>query len=535
MSFFRRKYIFWGILSVIICCALFLPLLFVLDGFGKGNNDNVRHIQEFLLSDLIFTTGRMILGVGLVALILGVPTAYLVANFQFPLRNFLAKANILPIAIPTYIMAFVYASIFSVSGTFYKVAELFISRETLYALDIDVLKEGWLMLFLGFALYPYVYSTSLVSFSIKNKSLDEAAASLGVKPWKRFWRVSLPIILPAVFSGVGLVAMEVLNDYGAMSYFNVNTITAGIFQAKQMDFTSSVYLSALAFVIVFGFFTFFYLIKSYRKVNLIQNTPNFKLSTIKGSNGILTSIIVFLPFFLGFVLPIIELLYLASDRISVIFTSAFINIVLDSIQLALIPAVIIVLFSLVLLYNQYLNKGIVSRLIAAFANIGYAIPGAIIAIAVMAFVIFFDNAEKTTYHYLIDSLLLLIFAFVIRFMAVGYNTIESAFNQISTSLPDAARSTGRNSFYTFGKVYIPLLKGTLLTTLAIVTVDILKELPITLLLQRFNFNTLATVAYEKAKVSESVKDAAPYALLLILVGTLSVFFLTANSNKKEKK
>ena len=531
MNFFKHKYFLWGLSAVLITCFIFLPLLFVLEGLWHGDNENVEHIKKYLLKDLFFTTIRMVVGVGLVAVILGVPTAYIVSNFKFPLRNFLLKANILPIAIPTYIMAFVYASIFSVTGTFYNIAEYFIPRETLYSWNIDVLTEGWLIIFLGFALYPYVYTTSMVSFSIKNKSLEEAASSLGAKPWKRFWKVSLPIVLPSIFSGVALVAMEVINDYGAMSYFNVNTITAGIFQAKQMDMTSSVYLSAITFIIIVSFFTIYYLIKSYKRVRQNTNSPNYDLIPIKGVKGALVSLIIFIPFFLGFLLPIMELIYLASSRINILLSSEFVVTIINSVQLAFIPALIIVLLSLVLLYNQYLNKGFFGRFLAAISNIGYGIPGAIIAVAVMSFIMVFDDAEKSTYHFMIDGLFLLIFAYVIRFMAVGYNTLDSGFSQIPESLADASRSSGRGPFYTLVKVYFPLLKGALLTTLAIVTVDILKELPITLLLQRFNFNTLATVAYEKAKVTESVRDAAPYALLLIIVGTFAVLFLVNSKNK----
>jgi len=530
----KHNYFSWLAVALLFAGLIFIPLLFVLEGFLHGNNSNVEHIQEYLLWDMFFTTIRMIIGVGCVAAILGVSSAYFVSNFQFPLRRFLQKANILPIAIPTYIMGFTYASIFSVTGSFYTIAELFVDRQTLYTWNIDVVTEFGLMIFLGFALYPYVYSAALVSFSIKNKSIEEAAASLGVKPWSRFWRVSFPIVLPAIFSGLALVAMEVLNDYGAMSYFNINTITAGIFQAKQMDFTSSVYLSALFFVVIVGFFLAFYLIKSYRKVGETLSNPSYDLISVNRQKGVIISLVVFFPFFLGFIVPVAELLYLAFSRIEVIFASSFLITVLNSAQLALIPSVIIVLISFFLLYNEYLNKGFFARFISAVSNIGYAIPGAIIAVAVMAFVISFDSVDKGFYHFLMDTLVLLVFTYVIRFMAVGYNTLEAGFHKITTALPDSSRSMGKGSWTTFGTVYLPLMKTALFTTLAVVIVDVLKELPITLLLQPFNFKTLATVAYEKAKVSESVRDAAPYALLLIIVGTFAVLLLAKDSSKKQR-
>jgi len=526
----RNKYVGWSLITVFIGLVIIVPLLFILEGLKAGSNPNVEHINEFLLTDMFLTTIRMIVGVCIFSLILGIPTAYFAANFNFPLRKLLFKANILPIAIPTYIMAFTYASFFSTTGNFNRImTEWFPYFGDQF--NVNVMSEGWLMLFLAFALYPYVYSSALVSFNIKNKHLDEAAASLGKSAWIRFWRVSFPLVLPAVLGGGALVAMEVLNDYGAMSYFNVNTITAGIFQAKQMDFTSSVYLSAVVFIVIVSFFSIYYLIKSYRKVDVIKSSPIHDTIKLKKWKGILISFLVFLPFFLGFIVPVLELIFLAWQRIEIVFSSEFLRIALNSIQLALIPSLIIVVLAIILLYNQYLNKSFLGRLINSLSNIGYAIPGAIIAVAVMAFVISFDSEDKTLYHYLIDSLILLIFAYVIRFMAVGYNTLESGFNKIAHILPDSSRSLGASSLKTLFKVYLPILKSTLFTTLAIVTVDVLKELPITLMLQRFNFNTLATVTYQKAKVSESVQDAAPYALLLIFVGTLAVIFLVTGSKK----
>lgn len=529
----KNRYLKWAIIAVLITTLIVVPLLFVLEGLAVGNNPNVQHINKYLLKDLFLTTLRMIIGVSIISFLLAVPAAYLTANYQFPLRRFLLKANILPLAIPTYIMAFVYASFFSISGVLNKVLTSIFPNMDLVS-KVDVLNEGWLMFFLSFALYPYIYSVALVTFSLKNKSIDEAAANLGASGWKRFFKISFPIALPAIFGGVSLVAMEVLNDYGAMSYFNVNTITAGIFQAKQMDFIGSVYLSAITFIVILSFFTGYYLIKSYRKISLLKpaSTNNDLYDTGK-KRKLLISFFVFLPFFFGFIIPIIELFFLASSRISVIFSSEFLRVTLNSVQLAIIPAVIIMIFSFILLYNQYLNNGFKSRFLNAIANVGYAVPGAIIAVAVMAFIFVFDNEEKTVYHFLINSLILLIFAYIIRFMAVGFNTLESGFNQVAHNLPNSARTLGANSFKTLTKVYFPMLKTTFFTGLAIVTVDILKELPMTLLLQRFNFNTLATITYEKAKVSESVQDAAPYALLLIFVGTLAVLFLVKSDRRVE--
>lgn len=538
MKAIQSKYWTWIILSICIGGIIFIPLLFVLEGFTLSGSTsaeiaekqgNINHLKEYVLPEMIYTTLRMIFGVSFVSLLLGVMPAYLLSNYRFPLSNFLRKFNILPLTIPTYIMGFVYASIFSVTGTFTKIALFFFTPEQIFSWDINIITEGWLMVFLGFSLYPYVYSSCLLHFSEKNKSLDEAASTLGVSPVKRFLSVSLPLAVPSILGGVSLVVMEVINDYGAMSYFNVKTFTAGIFQAKQMNFSGSLYLSALLFVVVTFVFSTLFFIRSIRRVKQ-SNSGLTQLKFVARKKGIFFSLICFLPFFLGFIVPVIQLVYLASNNFSALWSSSILIIFFNALQIALIAAILIVFFAVVMHYNRYLNRSKFANFLANVSTLGYAIPGAVIGVAVIAFIYTLDSSGSW-YQWTINSLVLLVFAYVIRFFAVGYNTTESVFNQVSSQLPDASRTLGKGALFTFFKVYFPSVRFGLLTTLAVVTIDVLKELPLTLILQPFNFETLATKAYKKAKVAESVADAAPYALLLILSGILvTVIFM--RSDKK---
>lgn len=538
MKAIQSKYWTWISLSVCIGGMIFIPLLFVLEGFTLSGSTsaeiaekqgNINHLKEYVLPEMIYTTLRMIFGVSFVSLLLGVMPAYLLSNYRFPLSNFLRKFNILPLTIPTYIMGFVYASIFSVTGTFTKIALFFFTREQIFSWDINVITEGWLMVFLGFSLYPYVYSSCLLHFSEKNKSLAEAASTLGVSPVKRFLSVSLPLAVPSILGGVSLVVMEVINDYGAMSYFNVKTFTAGIFQAKQMNFSGSLYLSALLFLVVTFVFSTLFFIRSIRRVKQ-SNSGLTQLKFVSRKNGIFFSLICFLPFFLGFIVPVFQLVYLASNNFSALWSSSILIIFFNALQIALIAGILIVFFAVVMHYNRYLNRSKFANFLANVSTLGYAIPGAVIGVAVIAFIYTLDSSGSW-YQWTINSLVLLIFAYVIRFFAVGYNTTESVFNQVSSQLPDASRTLGKGALSTFFKVYFPSVRFGLLTTLAVVTIDVLKELPLTLILQPFNFETLATKAYKKAKVAESVADAAPYALLLILSGIL-VTLIFMRSDKK---
>ncbi|MDX1445089.1 iron ABC transporter permease [Lishizhenia sp.] len=511
---------------------IFIPLLFVLEGFADGTNENIQHIQEYVLPDLIYTTLRMILGVSAVSILLAVPTAYFVANFNFPLRRFLEKANVLPLTIPTYIMGFVYASIFSFTGSFTKLSMLFFTPKEIFAWDVNVLTEGWLMVFLGFALYPYVYSSSLLHFSSKNKAITEAASTLGVSSMKRFFTLILPLAIPSILGGTVLVIMEVINDYGAVSYFNVKTFSAGIFQAKQMDFSGSLYLSALAFVFISVIFGSLFVYRNMKRVSDKKNSSDFQLKQLKGPKAMLFSFLAFLPFFLGFVVPVAQLIYLSFFTPKSLVDEELFSTTLESFRVAIIPALVIVIITLLLLYNKYLNKGWKSSLIANLSTLGYAIPGAVIGVAVLGFA-FFMQEDGDFYAWGIESLFLLSMAYVIRFMAVGYNTLEANYARLPDALPDASRVLGKSSFATFLRVNFPILKFGIFTTFAVVIIDVLKDLPLTLILQPFNFETLATKAYKKAKVAESVTDAAPYALLLIALGVV-VSLVLMRSNKSTK-
>lgn len=532
MKAVQSKYWTWQALSIFIGGIIFIPLLFVLEGFFPSSDnaallteqqENINHLKTYALPQMTFTTLRMIIGVGLVSIILGVMPAYFIANYKFPLRNFLKRANVFPLTIPTYIMGFVYASIFSITGSFTKLAMLFFTPEEIFSWNINVVTEGWLMFFLGFSLYPYVYSSCLLHFSTKNKALDEVGATLGVSRLKRFFKVILPLAIPTILGSVSLVVMEVINDYGAMSYFNVKTFTTGIFQAKQMNFSGSLYLSAVLFIAIAFIFSSLFFIRSIKKVKAVKSTVG-SLKSVSKKQGFLFSFICFIPFFLGFIIPVAELIYLAIGKFDMLLLRSLLLLFSNAIQIALIGAILILLLSIILHYNGYLNKGKLSSLISNISTLGYAIPGAVIAVAVIGFIYAID-ANGNAYQFTINSLILMIFAYVIRFFAVGYNTIDATFSTVANHLPDASRTFGFGSFKTFFKVYFPLLKSGLLTTLAIVTIDILKELPLTLILQPFNFETLATKSYKKAKVAESVADASPYALMLILCGVLVTLLL----------
>lgn len=344
-----------------------------------------------------------------------------------------------------------------------------------------------------------MYSASLLHFSSKNKAITEAAATLGVSSVKRFFTLVLPLAIPSILGGSVLVVMEVINDYGAVSYFNVKTFSAGIFQAKQMDFSGSLYLSALAFIIISMIFGSLFVYRNLKRVEDKKNTNDFILKPLKGGRGALVSFLAFIPFFLGFVVPVLQLVYLSFFTPKSLIDEELLITTLDSFKVAILPALIIVVITLMLMYNRYLNKGWISGGIANFATLGYAIPGAVIGVAVLGFA-FFVQENGDFYAWGIQSLFLLSLAYIIRFMAVGYNTLEANYARLPDALPDASRVLGKSSLVTFLKVNFPILRFGIFTTFAVVIIDVLKDLPLTLILQPFNFETLATKAIKRQKL-----------------------------------
>jgi iron(III) transport system permease protein len=436
---------------------------------------------------------------------------------------------VLPLSIPTYIIAFIYGDIFSFGGEFYLLADYYfgISIKEIY---FDIFKIYYLIPILASVLYPYIYLTCLDSFENSNRSHVESAELMGKSRTTIFRKISLPLSRPALVSGLFLVNMELLNDYGAMDFFGVQTFTTGIFRTwfGLNDLGTALRLALLLFSISF---IFIYAERLFRKQAKYYEEGNHARLT-KKRKGFLGSIIAIIfcviPILLGFVIPISKLVYNAITTYHSVDFFGYTVAMMNTIFLSFAAASVIVIISIALIYGERTGRfGLVNKLIS-LSTLGYAIPGAIIAVSMLFFL-----SELKLYFGIFGfgTLIVLIYAYNIRFMATAYAPIKSATDKLGMNSYETSRLLGLGNIKTFLKVELPVIQPAILTAMLVAIVEILKELPLTLILRPFNYETLSTIAYQYAK-NEMVKDASIYSLSIVAISILPIIFFV--KSKKEQ-
>jgi iron(III) transport system permease protein len=461
---------------------------------------------------------------------LGVPTAWLVTRYEFPGRQVLKWALILPLAIPTYIAAYAYSGIFSFKGPI---------NHWLH-LQINIMNLPGIMAVLSLVLYPYIYLISRTSFAVQSRQHLEASRILGKNAWKTFFRVALPLSRAAIFGGVGLVVMELLNDYGAMKYFGITTFTTGIFRAwfSIGDLNSAIRLAICLVVFVLGLFA----AEKWQRgrarfTDRSQHTRTTARVKLTGWWAATALAVCALPFLLGFIAPMLQLLSWSMQTIDQVLTPDFLLMVGNSVGLALVAACICTLAAFFVVFARTWSGSVFLQGISRAATVGYAIPGAVIAIGVMIPLLWLSKPLQSSFGFdfsilLNDTVVVLVFAYLVRFLAVTYNSVESTYRKMPGSITEASRILGKGAGSTLTGIHFPLVKGGLLTAFILVFVDVMKELPLTLILRPFNFNTLATKAFELAGDDRIIEAANP-ALIIIIAGLIPILILNRMLAKNE--
>lgn len=528
---FKRDTNRWSIFTLAIVLFITLPVIAIAVKLLEGPGETWWHLVDNLLVDYIGNSFFLIFACSLLVLITGVGTAWLVARFEFPFRKQLEWLLILPLAIPSYIVAYAYAGVFDYGGSL----DLIFRFLNLEFIRIDIMNKYGLAYVLSISLFPYVYVSSRAFFLNQAGNLLEASTMLGVGEFKSFFRLMLPLARPAIIAGLILVLMEVLNDYGAAQYFGVNTFTTGIFRAwfSLEEPETAVYLSALLIFIVFALI----LIEKWQRKS-VQVSGNRASRYIHRKTGTrlmqnLKFLLVLIPVILGFFIPVAQLGYWAFLTAEQVFDFNFIQLSLQSFGIALITSVVTVLFATLLIYFAKWSNTSGIKSISKFGVLGYAIPGAVVAIGIMIPTLAFDKWFIVTMDSLFGiktgflfngTLVALVYAYSVRFMAVAHNPIESTALKVSNSIPDSSKMLGVGNFKTFFKIEFPLIKTGILSAMILVFIDVLKELPLTLILKPFHINTLAVKAFEYAS-DEMVMEAAIPSLFIIFTATIPVIFL----------
>jgi iron(III) transport system permease protein len=507
----------WTITALALVAVLTVPLAVVAVGALGPAGEAWSHVATTLLPEYLLHTAVLAAGAGTVALVFGVGTAWLVSMCDFPLRGFFHWALVLPLAVPAYMAAYSYAGMLDVTGPVQRVVRWLTGAGPDTFMYWNVMRIEVLALIFGVVLYPYVFLLTRSLFEGRSGRALEAARILGRGPWSVFLRVGLPLARPAVIAGLALVLMEVLNDYGAVAYFGVTTFTTGIFRSwfAMGDLDTAIRLSAilmLVVLVVLGLERWQRGSARYEETGGGRPVTRYRLGGWAAAGAIAFSA---LPLLIGFVLPVAQLGLWAVRTAPDVVDWSFLRMALNSFALASGAALIAVAVAVVLAYAGRIDRTPFTAAAAKLAMLGYSIPGAVIAVGVLVAVLGVDRLlTGGTALVLTGGLVALVFAYVVRFMAVAYLSVEAGFTRTGTNLGSASRTLGVSPLRTLFRIELPLLKRALLAAGVLVFVDVLKELPLTLILRPFNFDTLATRAFELASI-EQVAQSAPAALLVI--------------------
>jgi len=533
----------WPKTSVLLSLFVLLPVSGLLWA-AVGTDENIwQHLLDSVLPNYIVNSLILMTGVCLGVTLVGTCTAWLIANCRFPGHKVFGWMLILPLAMPAYVMAYVYTDFLEYSGPLQTALRLIFSWENSNEYWFpEVRSHGGAIVLLSLVLYPYVYALARAAFSSQALSLLEAGRMLGHSPMKVFFSVSLPLARPAIVVGVTLASMETLSDFGTVDYFAVRTLTTGIFDVwfgmENQSGAAQIALVLLTFIILLV-----WLERTSRKkqrVNANSRINSTLRLELKGWRSALAIICCGLPVLFGFLLPAIILAIYSSYSFNLFKYADYLAYTGNTLFLATGTAVLCMMLGIFIGYSQRLSSHWSVKLATRISTIGYAIPGAALAIGL---IISFGAMNKIIIplsehfslsaqsFFLSGGVVALFFAYTVRFLAISVGSVESGLEKITPNMDMASRTLGSGPFSTLCRLHIPLLRPALIAGSILVFVDTMKELPATLILRPFNFETLATFVYQYAS-DELLVECAPAALTIVLAGILPVILLNAAIDKK---
>ena len=523
-------------ITTLIAALLAVPVVVVLANVFVPSHGTWAHLASTVLPEYIANTLWLIAGVGAMVIFGGVATAWLVTMCRFPGQRWFEWTLILPLAMPAYIMAYAYTDFLQFTGplqTWLRAITGWQAREYWFP---EIRSVGGAIAMLGLVLYPYVYLVVRAAFLEQSVGIIEVGRSLGYGPWGSFFRIALPLARPAIAAGTTLALMETLADFGTVSYFAVPTFTTGIYHAwlSMGDRVAAAQLSAL----LLGFVVLVLLLERLSRGRARFHSAGGRKRParyrLRGAAALAAALICSVPLVLGFLLPTGLLLRMALIEGDAQFGARFLMLTLNSFTLSGVTAIAAVVLALIMAYAMRLRPGPLVQTANRLAGLGYAIPGAVIAIGILVPVARLDNAvdawmrahfDISTGLLLTGSITALVYAYLVRFLTVALQTVEAGLTKITPSMDEAARSLGVGPIGTLIKVHGPLMRGSLLTAALLVFVDVMKELPATFVMRPFNFDTLAVQAYNLA-ADERLAEASTSALAIVAVCLLPLIILS---------
>jgi len=521
----------WFISSFLVSIFVIIPILTVFLSFFENTSDYYEILKNTFLIEYILNSSVLLISVLVLTFTIGTGTAYLVSFYEFPLSNFFKWALILSFAVPPYIYAYSLTAFFENYGTAYTILKNLFGEGN-YNRSIPKF-DGMLgaILSISFSLFAYVYILARASFLYQSQNLIDLGKNIGLTKFKSFYKIILPAARPAIVAGLSLVAMETLAEFGAVDFFSINTLTTGIYNS-WIAFDDLAFANRISFFLLLFIFSLF-LIENLSRKNAkyhFNSKGGFKQKEkikLFGSKSLIAFLFCFLIFFLSFLFPLSQMLYWTIKFPENLFDLKFIELLINTLYLVSLSSLILITFSLISNYGNRVSNNKVLNFLSTLSISGYAIPGVILAIAFITFLAWFDENMIKSLGFLsvkkvfIGSILGLVLVYFIRFYSLAFNGIKSGYEKINISVDESAYLLGFSKRKTFTNIHIPFLRNSLLFIVILISLEIIRELPITLILRPFNFETFATTAYISA--SEDLLEAAAVpSLFLILIASLFI-------------
>ena len=526
-----KNFNIWFLSSLLISIFVSIPILTVLASFFEETSNYYQILKDTFLFEYISNSFILLVFVLILTFLIGTSSAYLVSFYKFPLSNFFKWALILSFAVPPYIYAYSLTAFFENYGTAFTILKTLFGDAN-YNKNIPKF-DGMFgaILSISFSLYAYVFILARASFLYQPQNLIDLGKNLGFSKLKSFYKVIFPAARPAVIAGLSLVAMETLAEFGAVDFFSINTLTTGIYNSwitfDDLAFANRV--SSFLLLFIFSLFIIENLSRKKAKYHFNARGGFKQKEKIKlyGGKSFLAFCFCFFIFFMSFLFPLFQMLYWTLKFPENLYSLQIVELLINTIYLVSLSSIVLIVFSLISNYGNRVSKNTSLNVLSTLSISGYAIPGVILAVAFITFIAWFDDSIIQSLGFtsikkvFIGSILGLVLVYFIRFYSLAFNGIKSGYEKINISVDESAYLLGYSKVKTFMNIHVPFLRNSLLFIIILISLEIIRELPITLILRPFNFETFATTAYISA--SEDLLEAAAVpSLFLILIASLFI-------------
>lgn len=521
--------------TILVTSVIFsIPILVILFSLFEPLNDNFYHLTDTVLSTYIKNSLYLLVGTGLIISVIGISTAWVISYYDFAGRKFFNWAMILPLAFPPYIVAFIYSRIFEFAGPVQTgLREIFLWEKGDYFFPEIRSIQGAIFV-MSIVFYPYLYLFLRISFS-KIHDMLEVSKTLGTSRHKMLFSTILPLCRPAIVAGISVALMEVLSDFGTVQHFAVDTFTTGIYRTWFNVFDPIIAAKLSAFLMIFIVLLIISekLLRGKSQYNLNNPTTRKSLSKLSSGKSLIAFTWCSIILFCGFILPITQLIIWVIETYKFSINSNIWEYVINTAYLAIIAAIFTTILSLIFAYAVRYHKNSLTTKLVRFACLGYAIPGSIVAVGVLISFGAFDNfiddfmreyAGISTGLILSGTIIALIFAYIFRFLAISFNSIDIGLQKVNIELDWIGKIFGLRDSSILLRLHIPIISGNLLAAFLLIFVEVAKELPATLIIRPFNFDTLAIHTYELAS-DEYIEESSLSALIIVLISSISVVLL----------